>query len=81
MNIYKIEQSVNNGYDTYDSAVVAAPDEETARNIHPGGPAHSQDAEWGLDLWAPSEHVKVTFLGIAAGFIEPGVIVSSFNAG
>ena len=35
MNIYKIYQTVNKNYDTYDSAVVIAEDEEQARNIHP----------------------------------------------
>jgi len=35
MNIYLISQNVNDGYDTYDSAVVIAPDEDSARRIHP----------------------------------------------
>jgi hypothetical protein len=35
MNIYLISQGVDNGCDTYDSAVVIAPDEESARRIHP----------------------------------------------
>jgi hypothetical protein len=35
MKIYRISQNINDGYDTYDSAVVAADNEEDARNIHP----------------------------------------------
>ena len=35
MNLYLISQSVNNEYDTYDSAVVAAESEEDATKIHP----------------------------------------------
>ena len=35
LNLYLISQTVNNGYDTFDSAVVAARDEEDARSIHP----------------------------------------------
>ena len=35
MNIYLISQKENNDYDTYDSAVVVAPNEEVARRIHP----------------------------------------------
>jgi hypothetical protein len=36
MNLYKISQEKNCGYDTYDSAVVAAKSEDEARLIHPG---------------------------------------------
>ena len=35
MKLYRIWQTVNNDYDTFDSAVVAAYDEEDARSIHP----------------------------------------------
>ena len=35
MNLYKVSQNVNCGYDTYDSMVVAAEDEESAKRIHP----------------------------------------------
>lgn len=37
MNLYKISQSINAGYDTFSSAVVAAPTLERARNINPRG--------------------------------------------
>lgn len=36
MNIYKIWVDKRLSYDTYDSAIVVAKDEETARYIHPG---------------------------------------------
>ena len=35
LNLYLISQTVNNYYDTFDSAVVAARDEEDAKSIHP----------------------------------------------
>ena len=35
LNLYLISQTVNNDYDTFDNAVVAAYDEEDARSIHP----------------------------------------------
>ena len=35
LNLYLISQNVNDDYDTFDSAVVAARDEEDARSIHP----------------------------------------------
>jgi len=36
VNLYLVSQTVNDGYDTYDSAVVAAESEADARLIHPG---------------------------------------------
>lgn len=35
MKLYLLEQDYNNDYDTYDSCVVAAVDEEDAKHIHP----------------------------------------------
>ena len=35
LNLYLISQTVNDDYDTFDSAVVAARDDEDARSIHP----------------------------------------------
>jgi len=35
VNLYHISQQVNNGYDTYDSAVVAAETAEQAKCMHP----------------------------------------------
>ena len=37
MNLYKISQSINTGYDTFSSAVVAATTLERAKSIHPRG--------------------------------------------
>ena len=37
MNLYKISQSINTGYDTFSSAVVASPTLERAKSIHPRG--------------------------------------------
>ena len=35
MNLYKVSQSENNAYDTYDAMIVAATTEDVARNTHP----------------------------------------------
>ncbi len=81
MKLYRISQEVNNGYDTYDKAIVAAPSEEAARIMHPGGETL---AEWdkGPGYWAYApEQVKVELIGTAAPNIEQGVICASFNAG
>ena len=48
MNIYLIWQNENRGYDTYDSAVVVAEDEESAKLIHP--------STYGENPWKDSEH-------------------------
>lgn len=36
MNLYRLSQTENDGYDTYDSAVVAAESPSDARTIYPG---------------------------------------------
>lgn len=76
MNLYRISQSQNRGYDTYDSAIVAARSPSAAREINP-------EKEWGSSRtsWcATPEQVTVEYIGIAAGTTS-GVILSSFNAG
>lgn len=86
MNLYLIEQSINTGYDTYDSAVVAAESPEDARTIKPSG---SQGDEYTLDnkgdvfsTWVTidkMDKIDVTFLGHTE--LKRGVILASFNAG
>lgn len=68
MNLYLISQTENNGYDSYDSAVVVAESEEAARKIHPAQ-SLVEGAEWWLDRWSkhtwcesPAQ-VKVEYLG------------------
>ena len=95
MKLWLISQSENNGWDTFDSAVVAAETEEAARHTYPTG-------DWGNKIWNGSkwlwhledgrivdyyssdwvspDHVEVQFL--ADGYDGPaGVILGSFNAG
>ena len=74
MNIYLISQNVNDGYDTFDAAVVAAPDEETARNMKPGG------SDYDLDTWCKPEHVKVELIGTTERQ-HRYIFLASFNAG
>jgi hypothetical protein len=68
MKLFKISQTENTDYDTFDSAVVCAPNEETARNIHP---------MMGKD----TSKVKVEYLGEAKDGLLEDVICASFNAG
>ena len=83
MRLYLISQTENTGWDTYDSAVVAAPDEETARNMSPSkwhdGEPHTFGDGW--DDWATDpKNVTVTYLGEYVKD-EQCVICASFNAG
>lgn len=86
MKLWKIMDPAGAGYDGWRGAVVAAPTEEAARRIHPGGPAYTwtQERGWG-DRWdggwpAPHE-VSVTYIGTAAAAVRAGVVLDSFHAG
>lgn len=85
MKLYLISQGDHNGYDTYDSAVVAAESEEKAAKIHPGLNSEYFDArkDWGVyGGWANShKSVDVKLIGEAAPNTKAGVILASFNAG
>lgn len=95
LKLWLIEQEQNGGYDTYDSAIVAAYTEEAAKTIHPQGPERrfKEDREtsppelgqWGYSYgtWAHHpDHVKATRVGNAHQSISEGdVLCASFNAG
>jgi len=71
MKLFLISQDWNSNYDTFDAAVVAAPDEETARRMYPGSdPSHE---------WCAPEHVQVEHIGETTR--DQGVILGSYNAG
>ena len=74
MKLFLISQTKNSDWDTYDSAVVATIDIESARRIKPGG-------EFSVDTWCDFEYVTVRYLGEAADDIAHGVVCASFNAG
>lgn len=79
MKLWVISQGVNNGYDTYDSAVVAAESEEEARNTLPSGGTWQEAVRYGEWASKPSE-VNVEYLGETDREIR-GIVISSFNAG
>ena len=81
MNLYLISQSVNNDYDTYDSAVVRAPTESTARTIHPDGRNVVTKPEVRFNTWCGWYDVEVRLIGKAAEGSEQGVVCASFRAG
>ena len=77
MKLYLISQTQNDGYDTYDSAVVAASDEAHARSINPDGKWRDYAGAW----CASADDVTAVYLGEAKEGTEAGVICASFNAG
>jgi hypothetical protein len=82
MKLFSIARTNRGGYDTYDSAVVAARTKTEAQKIHPDGGA----GEWGKDLirestWVKVNDVSVEYIGQAARGTKAGVICASFNAG
>jgi hypothetical protein len=79
MKLYLISQSVNGGYDTYDSAVVAADSEDAARATHPAEKDWDGKSET-YGTWCAKENVTVQLIGTAAKGIS-GVVCASFNAG
>jgi len=84
MKLFKIYQIINNGYDTFDSAVVVANSAEEAQKIHPNGA--SGDFRMSDSWVARPDLVTVTYLGEIVGEPErdiyPGAIIcASFNAG
>lgn len=83
MNLFLISQTSNRGYDTYDSAVVCAKNEEHARKMNPGS-VDGEEAEFGrrYSSWAYRlEDVSVKLIGKAVKGIPVGVVCASFNAG
>lgn len=90
MNIYKISQDENIDYDTYDSAIVAAENEEIARRMSPDTGKQIEDwkhpdgeiFEIYRTTWCSKpELVTVKLIGKAVKGTEQGVILASFNAG
>lgn len=80
MNIYYLSQNDVTGYDTYDSCVVVAENENEAKNMHPAWySTFGEDKRtWTDDI----NKVSVDYLGVYEGEnTEARVICASFNAG
>jgi hypothetical protein len=83
MKLFLISQTDNKDYDTYDSAVVCAPNEDAARLMDPGG-KNGEPAEFGREfsVWCfTADKVVVQLIGDAAPGLPLGVVCASFNAG
>lgn len=79
MNIYKLSQSINNKYDTFDAIIVVAENEEEAKKILP----HKFKVWDGYNYsdWARPEDITVRLIGKAKKDIQKGCILASFRAG
>lgn len=81
MKLYRISQSYNNDYDTFDSAIVSARNHIEARAIIPSFHGKAGDAGE-YRMWAHPGHVKTEYIGMAKTGTPAGkVILASFNAG
>jgi len=82
MNIYKITLDIDLGYDSYDSAIVCARDEEEARGIHPSEDQGDWTSDYNMGTWVSDpKKVNVEYIGKCEIYDFPGVILASFNAG
>jgi len=76
MKLFLISQSEYTGYDTYDSAVVCAPNEDAARRISP-----DYGGEFGPGWCSSPDKVTAQLIGEAEPGLPVGVVCASFNAG
>lgn len=85
MKLWLIEQNVNNGYDTYENAVVAAETEEAAVDTYPGSfeqvKSNKEVKHNAFSAWAENKHVRATYIGETRDGMPAGVVCASFNAG
>ena len=93
MKLYLISQSVNNDWDTYDSAVVVAENETQAKHTSPCIHYVWKDGCWNFvysevdvrkdehSTWCEPEDVQVQYIGEASESTKLGVVLSSFKAG
>jgi hypothetical protein len=92
MNIYRVSQTINNDWDTYDSFVCIAESEKIARHMHPCGHLMTGDQwkenkmSWGSWAFSPDD-VRVEFIGVSIYPIDDTIeeqrriVCSSFKAG
>ena len=81
MNLYLVSQDENNDYDTFDSFVCFAEDEESARKMHPCQNDYLNFIPDNFsDYWTSIDKVKVKFLSKVDDKVEACVILASFNA-
>lgn len=82
MNLYLLTQQEANDYDTYDACIVAARDEESAKNINPGGDWGESHVSGFYGAWCSGpDKVTAKLIGKAVKGTAAGIVLASFNAG
>ena len=91
MNLYLISQTINDDYDSWDSAVVAAESAGAAREIHPDGKSYLSKEKWmgryddgeeyinpfsGWVMGGGIAYIKVQLIGTTE--LDKGVVLASF---
>jgi hypothetical protein len=81
MKLWLISKDKNNGYDTYDSAVVAAETKAEAKLMNPSN-GKNIDIKKPSPVWVgdPAD-VRCEYIGRSKKGTQKGVICASFNAG
>ena len=81
MKIYKLYRKDQGDYDTYDSAVVVAENEESAKKINPNGLGKEVSNDF-IDPWSQTwvllDDVQVEYIG-ETEIDTSQVLVASFN--
>lgn len=77
MNIYKVSQTENTGYDTFDSFICYAATTHQASHMLP----ENEYTKWGSEWCKSADQVTVELLGNNKLVTEASVILASFNAG
>ncbi len=79
MKLFLLTQEQVRGYDTYNSCVVCAKNEDKARLVRP---SRTWEDSTPYPSWAtnPSK-VNVKYIGDAEPSMKEGVVLASFNAG
>jgi len=83
LRLYKIWQTRNRGYETYDSAVVIAESKEDARLMHPLD-GHDIRRDRGRKNWdwvTNLRYVRVKLIGYASKGSKRSIVVASFHSG
>jgi hypothetical protein len=85
LRLYQLRQSVNTGYDTFNSVIVAAVDKADAITMSPDvydkKPLPFSREEYHRTTWASQQDVKAEYIGDAAPTVQRGIILASFIAG
>lgn len=76
LKLYILTQTINLGYDTYDSMIVCAETPKEAKDI-----TIKKHYRESFSDWATFDDIKCEFIGVAGKEIKKGIILESFNAG